>query len=334
MSAPISFIPKKAMPFDSKLFNIIGAGETLEIARHTMTLLPTPPFPADAIIHDAACGLGPVTESILATAPAPTIKIHATDITPPMINVYNQSAEARHWPCRAEIMDAQKLAFPDATFSHVFLSFGLPIMNDPVAAAREMYRTLRPGGTAVTAFWLHNPQGECGVKVCRAIRGPDARLNIEPNPQHTDKGYIRSLCEYNATNFTLPHLSCVGVLHNALPRDLWQTTNTHKWSKGDSSSRTASCTSNQLCCMCGTWTISPLRFGALLASQRVDGPRRMMSSGMRRLPSTRSSCPGSPGTRWTAMEISSSKPLPKLSSCERMCDWNSRRQERFDFRRK
>lgn len=215
MSAPISFVPKKAMPFDSNLFQIIGADETLEIARHTMTLLPTPPFHADAVIHDAACGLGPVTETILASAPPPTIKIHATDIAPPMINVYNQAAEARHWPCRAEIMDAQKLAFPDATFSHVFLSFGLPIMDDPVAAAREIYRTLKPGGTAVTAFWLHNPQGECGVKVSRAIRGPDARLNVEPNPQHTDKNYIRSLCEYKSSPSKVPRLSPAGLLQNA-----------------------------------------------------------------------------------------------------------------------
>lgn len=215
MSAPISFVPKKAMPFDSKLFQIIGAHETLEIAQHTMTLLPTPPFPADTVIHDAACGLGPVTESILATTPPPTIKIHATDVAPPMINVYNQSAEAKKWPCRAEIMNAQKLAFPDATFSHVFLSFGLPIMDDPVAAASEMYRTLKPGGTAITAFWLHNPQGECGVKVCRAIRGPDARLNIEPNPHHTEKGYIKSLCEYEPFSSVFPHLLRFGILQNA-----------------------------------------------------------------------------------------------------------------------
>ncbi|KAH8756363.1 S-adenosyl-L-methionine-dependent methyltransferase [Diaporthe sp. PMI_573] len=186
-------IPKKAMPFDAKLFDIVGADETVAIARHEMTLLP--PFPPDAVIHDAACGLGAVTESILTTTPPPppTIKIHATDVAPPMAAIYNQSAEAKGWPCRAEIMDAQKLAFPDATFTHTFLSFGLPIIGDPVAAASEMYRTLKPGGTAVTAFWLHAAQGECAMKVCRAIRGPDARLAIEPHPQHSDKTYIKSL---------------------------------------------------------------------------------------------------------------------------------------------
>lgn len=191
MSAPSGFVPKKIMPFDGRLFEIIGADETLHIAKHEMTLLPT--FPPDSAIHDAACGLGPVTESILATSPPATIKIEATDVAPPMAGLYNTFASAKNWPSRAEVMDAQKLTFPDANFSHVFLSFGLPIIEDPVAAATEIYRTLKPGGTAVTAFWLHIPQGECAQKTRRAIWGPDARLSIEPHPEHSDRGYIRSL---------------------------------------------------------------------------------------------------------------------------------------------
>lgn len=191
MSAPTGFVPKKLMPFDGKLFEIIGADESLAIAQHEMTLLPS--FPADAVIHDSACGLGPVTESILATSPPSTVKIHATDFAPPMTAIYNSIAEAKSWPSRAEVMDVQRLSFPDAMFSHFFLSFGLPIIDDPVAATTEMYRTLKPGGTAITAFWLHIPQGECAQKVRRAIWGPDARLNIEPHPEHSDKEYLRSL---------------------------------------------------------------------------------------------------------------------------------------------
>ena len=48
MSAPTGFVPKKVMPFDGKLFEVIGADETLSIAHHEMTLLPSPAFPADA----------------------------------------------------------------------------------------------------------------------------------------------------------------------------------------------------------------------------------------------------------------------------------------------
>jgi SAM-dependent methyltransferase len=191
MAAPSSFVPKMAMPFDAKLFGIIGADETLGIAEYEMTLLP--PFPPDSVIHDSACGLGPVTQNIIATSPPDTIKIEATDLAPPMVGIYNNIAGARKWPSKASLMDAQKLTYPDATFSHVFLSFGLPILEDPVAAAKEIYRTLKPGGTAVTAFWLQIPQGECAQDTRRAIWGPDAKLALEPKPQHKDRDYIRSL---------------------------------------------------------------------------------------------------------------------------------------------
>ncbi len=103
---------------------------------------------------------------------------------------------------KAEVMDTQSLTFPDATFSHTFLSFGLPIIDDPVAAAKEMYRTLAPGGTAVTAFWLQIPQGECAHETRKAIWGPDAHIAVEPKPQHKDWDFIRSLLVQGGFEFT------------------------------------------------------------------------------------------------------------------------------------
>lgn len=191
MAPPSSFVPKQAMSFDDKLFQIIGADETLHIAKHIMTLLPS--FPSDAIIHDSACGLGPITQEILATSPPSSIKIHATDFAPPMAGIYNQISQARGWQITAKQMDVQNLNFPDDFFSHVFLSFGLPIIENPAAAAKEMYRTLKPGGTAITAFWLQIPQGENGSATRRAIWGPEAQLAIEPKPEHKDREYAPSL---------------------------------------------------------------------------------------------------------------------------------------------
>ncbi|KAI1186648.1 hypothetical protein F5B17DRAFT_431332 [Nemania serpens] len=63
-------------------------------------------------------------------------------------------------------------------FSHTFFSFRLSIIDDPVAAAKEMYRTLAPGGTAVTAFSLQIPQGECAQETRMAVYGPDAHLAL------------------------------------------------------------------------------------------------------------------------------------------------------------
>ncbi|ETS76255.1 hypothetical protein PFICI_11642 [Pestalotiopsis fici W106-1] len=188
---PSGFVPKQAMAFGSELFEIIGGDETLKIAQYEMKLIPT--FPSGSFIHDVACGLGPVTQSILANAPPEGIKIQASDVSPGMVGIYNQIASGKGWPSQAVVMDAQKVAFPDHTFSHVFLSFGLPIIEDPVAAAWEMYRTLKPGGTAVTAFWLQVPQGESAMATRRALWGPNAQLAVEPKPEHKDRDYLRSL---------------------------------------------------------------------------------------------------------------------------------------------
>lgn len=66
-------------------------------------------------------------------------------------------------------------------------------MADPVAAAKEMYRTLKPGGTAITAFWLRIPQGESAGETRRRIWGPDAPPAIEPHPRHKDAAFNHEL---------------------------------------------------------------------------------------------------------------------------------------------
>ncbi|EMR70826.1 putative ubie ubiquinone menaquinone biosynthesis methyltransferase protein [Eutypa lata UCREL1] len=116
---------------------------------------------------------------MLATEPSNTIKIYATDIAPPMVGIYNNVASAGNWASRAIVMDAQKLSFPDSTFSHVFLSFGLRIIEDPIASAREMCRTLKPGGIAITAFWLQILQGECAVNTRHALYEKSAFLPVK-----------------------------------------------------------------------------------------------------------------------------------------------------------
>ncbi|KAK5630516.1 hypothetical protein RRF57_006231 [Xylaria bambusicola] len=94
-----------------------------------MTLLWNPdesslsPLPPDTVIHNAACGLGPVTRSVLATTPPDGIGFRDTDIAPPMVGIFNQASLANKWPVKAEIIDAQKLEFLPETFSHTFPSF-------------------------------------------------------------------------------------------------------------------------------------------------------------------------------------------------------------------
>lgn len=186
-----AFTPKQAMPRDDRLFSIIGANITLAIAEHETSLLPE--FPEDSIIHDAACGGGAVTKSIMATSPPQSISIEASDIGPGMIEMYNALANKNSWPYKAVLKDCQQLDFSDSTFTHVFLSLGLPIMSDPVAAAKEIYRTLKLGGTAITAYWLSIPHGESAGETRQALWGPQTTNANQPHPRHKDPGFIREL---------------------------------------------------------------------------------------------------------------------------------------------
>lgn len=181
------------MPFHGNLFDIIGADETVAIAHHEMTLLGCPAFPADAVIHDAACGLGAVTKSILATSPAPTIKIHATDIAPPMTGTINQSAEANHWPCRAEIMGRA-----GASLRGRHLHLRLPVLRP---AYHRRPRRRRPRDVSHPQVGRHGRHGLLAAPTRRASApsrcagpcGAPAPGSPSSHPQHSDRGYIKSL---------------------------------------------------------------------------------------------------------------------------------------------
>src|SRR5260221_11096037 len=50
-------------------------------------------------------------------------------------------------------MDMQALAFPDATFDAATCRFGMMFCPDPVKAASEIRRVLKPGARFATAVW-------------------------------------------------------------------------------------------------------------------------------------------------------------------------------------
>ena len=74
--------------------------------------------------------------------------ITAVDLTPAMVERTRARAGELGMPVDARVMDAGRLEFPDASFDCVLLHLILAIVPDPVAAAREAARVLRPGGRA------------------------------------------------------------------------------------------------------------------------------------------------------------------------------------------
>ncbi|BAD41795.1 class I SAM-dependent methyltransferase [Symbiobacterium thermophilum] len=76
--------------------------------------------------------------------PSVTTELVGIDLSPGML------ARARSKPCRVPVtlleMDAQEMAFPDASFDTVVASYVFCTIPDPVRALREAGRVCRPDG--------------------------------------------------------------------------------------------------------------------------------------------------------------------------------------------
>jgi ubiquinone/menaquinone biosynthesis C-methylase UbiE len=126
-------------------------------ARHILDILSS--ISASSTIHDNASGPGIVTTEILSRFPSTARpSIHATDFSEAMISGLKDSIASQGWQdsVQASVMDSESLAFEDDSFTCSITNFSLMIFPDGEKAAREIFRTLRPGGTAVVTTWKEN----------------------------------------------------------------------------------------------------------------------------------------------------------------------------------
>lgn len=65
-------------------------------------------------------------------------------------------------------MDGHNLGFDEAMFDISVTLFGLFFFSDPAKGAREIYRTLKPGGTAVVRCWKFVGLSQSSTK-CRRL---------------------------------------------------------------------------------------------------------------------------------------------------------------------
>jgi SAM-dependent methyltransferase len=107
-------------------------------------------------VHDNACGAGAMTSAIMSTSP-PKIHIDATDVNKQFAEGTGALAKEKGWLVTAATMSAQELTFPDAHFTHSFTAFAFHCIGDHETAAKQIYRTVKPGGTAVASVWVYMP---------------------------------------------------------------------------------------------------------------------------------------------------------------------------------
>lgn len=105
-------------------------------------------------VLDVACGHG----ASLLPAVRAGARVVGIDLAPEMVEVARRRVGGR---ADVRVMDAESLAFPDASFDRVLCGFAVGFFSDRAAAFAEWRRVLRQGGTAVAGVHT-GPNEEMG----------------------------------------------------------------------------------------------------------------------------------------------------------------------------
>ncbi len=101
-------------------------------------------------VVDIACGTGDLTEAF---ADAGVRSVLGIDYTPQMLDIARVKSSRRTRSGAPQPVyrtgDATRLDLPDASADVVSIAFGIRNVSDPLQAAREFRRVLRPGGRLV-----------------------------------------------------------------------------------------------------------------------------------------------------------------------------------------
>lgn len=134
------------------VYNTTGGAVTAQFASHNLTLIP--PIPAGSIVHDNACGPGTISRAILSSSPSSDVKIHATDIDQVFLDAFQADATKNGWSVDISNQAQESLNFEDNYFTHSISNIGIIFASrGGLDGATEIYRTLKPGGTAVVNCW-------------------------------------------------------------------------------------------------------------------------------------------------------------------------------------
>lgn len=124
-----------------------------------------------------ACGPAIVTEELLCTVSHSIIPhiIYAIDAAPAMFEAARSKLVSTTIgdSLRFDVMQAGKLSFSDDTFANSFTNLGILFFADGVQAAKEIFRTLRPGCIATVTSWADLGYLDIVRKAQAALR-PDA----------------------------------------------------------------------------------------------------------------------------------------------------------------
>jgi SAM-dependent methyltransferase len=144
-----------------------------------------------ARVLDVACGTGVLAREAL-TRIQPGGSLVGLDVNDGMLAVARRRTPEIDW--RQGL--AESLPFDDGSFDAVVCQFGLMFFEDRVAALKEMWRVLRPGGRLAVAVWdsLDNTPGYAAVTaLLQRMFGDDAADGMRAPFSLGDRGHLMPL---------------------------------------------------------------------------------------------------------------------------------------------
>lgn len=136
---------------NDRMFQVTGDAYDFFMGRWSRRLAPalaeTAGIAAGHRVLDVGCGPGALT-GVLVDLVGPG-SVAAGDPSPPFVS----ACAERHPGVDVRLASAEDLPWPDHAFDVVLAQLVLNFVPDRGAAAAEMMRVLRPGGTVATAVW-------------------------------------------------------------------------------------------------------------------------------------------------------------------------------------
>jgi ubiquinone/menaquinone biosynthesis C-methylase UbiE len=105
----------------------------------------------------------------------PDVQLTGIDVSPAMVQVARERAQALGIMPNLVVGDAQALEFPDATFDTVVCTISLCTIPDSERALEEAYRVLKPGGQLLLLEHVRSPLAP--VRFLEWALDPLARLS-------------------------------------------------------------------------------------------------------------------------------------------------------------
>ncbi|MEU3949602.1 methyltransferase domain-containing protein [Streptomyces sp. NPDC029526] len=157
-----------------------------------------------------ACGVGPGdrvldvaagTGNAAIPAALAGADVVASDLTPELLEAGRKAAEERGARLRWETADAEALPYDDASFDTVLSCVGVMFAPHHRAAADELTRVCRPGGTLGLVSWT--PEGFIG-RMLGTLKpyAPPPPPGAQPPPLWGDENHVRELLGDRVTDVT------------------------------------------------------------------------------------------------------------------------------------